>query len=174
MTEVRAFKIGDPTSADTYIGPLTRAAQLDVLAAQVSDAVAKGGKLLVGGKRVDGPGNYFEPTVVVDATHDMLLMKEESFGPVIGLMKVKDDEQALALMNDSDYGLTAGVYSKSRDRARSILRRVNAGSAYWNCCDRVSPRLPWSGRGHSGLGVTLSKYGLLAFTQTKAWHERSA
>ena len=107
VTEVRAFKIGDPTSADTYIGPLTRAAQLDVVAAQVSDAVAKGGKLLVGGKRVDGPGNYFEPTVVVDATHDMLLMKEESFGPVIGLMKVKDDEQALALMNDSEYGLTA-------------------------------------------------------------------
>jgi acyl-CoA reductase-like NAD-dependent aldehyde dehydrogenase len=173
VTEVRGFKMGDPAAADTYIGPLTRGAQLEVLAAQVADAVAKGGKVLTGGKRADRPGNYFEPTVIVDAKHDMLLMKEESFGPVIGLMKVSNDDQALALMNDTEYGLTAGVYSKNRDRARAILRRVNAGSAYWNCCDRVSPRLPWSGRGHSGLGVTLSKYGILAFTQTKAWHERS-
>jgi acyl-CoA reductase-like NAD-dependent aldehyde dehydrogenase len=85
---------------------------------------------------------------------------------------VDSDEEASALMADTEYGLTAGVYSKDRDRAERLLSRVNAGSAYWNCCDRVSPRLPWSGRGHSGIGSTLSTTGIRAFLQPKAWHLR--
>jgi acyl-CoA reductase-like NAD-dependent aldehyde dehydrogenase len=173
VAEVKGFKIGDPTAEGTYIGPMTRKAQLDVLDTQIADAKQKGATILVGGARRAGPGNWYDPTVLTGVTHDMLVMKDESFGPVIGIMKVSSDEQALGLMNDTEYGLTAGVYGKDRDRARRILSRVNAGSAYWNCCDRVSPRLPWSGRGHSGLGVTLSKYGILAFTRTKAWHEKS-
>jgi len=102
----------------------------------------------------------------------MALMHEESFGPIIGIQKVADDETAVALMNDTRYGLTAGVYTKDEAAARSLLARVNAGSVYWNCCDRVSPRLPWSGHGHSGVGLTLSTYGIQAFTRTKAWHLR--
>jgi acyl-CoA reductase-like NAD-dependent aldehyde dehydrogenase len=77
-------------------------------------------------------------------------------------------------MNDTEYGLTASVYSPDEARARSILSRVNAGSAYWNCCDRVSPRLPWSGIKNSGVGLTLSRYGIQAFTRPKAWHLKAA
>ena len=88
-------------------------------------------------------------------------------------MPVKDDAEAVRLMNDTDYGLTAGVYTKDRRRAQKLLAQVRAGSAYWNCCDRVSPRLPWSGVGHSGIGLTLSTYGIEAFTRTKAWHLRA-
>jgi acyl-CoA reductase-like NAD-dependent aldehyde dehydrogenase len=91
---------------------------------------------------------------------------------VIGIQKVRDDDEALRLMNDTEYGLTAGVYAKDRARAERLLARVHAGSAYWNCCDRVSPRLPWTGRGHSGMGSTLSTLGIVAFTQPKAWHLR--
>jgi acyl-CoA reductase-like NAD-dependent aldehyde dehydrogenase len=99
-------------------------------------------------------------------------MREESFGPIIGIQAVSDDDEAVALMNDTSYGLTAGVYSADEDRARGLLGQVHAGSVYWNCCDRVSPRLPWSGRGHSGLGSTLSTYGIQTFVQPKAWHLR--
>jgi len=77
-------------------------------------------------------------------------------------------------MNDTDYGLTAGVYSADEKRAKKILKRVNAGTVYWNCCDRVSPRLPWSGVKHSGIGLTLSTYGIQTFTRPKAWHLKSA
>ena len=102
--------------------------------------------------------------------HTMDLMREETFGPLIGIQTVASDDEAVRLMNDTAYGLTAGVYTPDKIRAEGILSRVNAGSAYWNCCDRVSPRLPWSGRGHSGIGATLSKAGILAFVQPKAWH----
>jgi acyl-CoA reductase-like NAD-dependent aldehyde dehydrogenase len=104
----------------------------------------------------------------------MELMREESFGPIIGIQKVGSDDEAVQLMNDTEYGLTAGVYTKDEARARGILARVHAGSVYWNCCDRVSPRLPWSGVGHSGVGLTLSTYGIETFTRPKAWHMRSA
>jgi acyl-CoA reductase-like NAD-dependent aldehyde dehydrogenase len=154
----------------TYIGPLTRSAQLKVLKNQVADAEAKGGKLLTGGRALEG--NYFQPTVFANVNHTMELMREESFGPLIGIQKVQDDQEALKLMNDTAYGLTAGVYSPNKARATALLASANAGSAYWNCCDRVSPRLPWSGRGHSGIGSTLSDSGILAFTQPKAYHLR--
>ncbi len=86
---------------------------------------------------------------------------------------MSSDAEALALMNDTDYGLTASVYCRDERRARGVLSRVHAGSAYWNCCDRVSPRLPWTGRGHSGLGSTLSTHGIRTFVQPKAWHLRT-
>ena len=132
----------------------------------------KGARVLVGGKRMKGKGNWFEPTVLADVDHTMAVMREESFGPVIGLMPVKDDAEAVRLMNDTDYGLTAGVYTRDAAVAKALLARVNAGSVYWNCCDRVSPRLPWSGHGDSGVGLTLSIYGIQAFTRPKAWHLR--
>jgi acyl-CoA reductase-like NAD-dependent aldehyde dehydrogenase len=104
----------------------------------------------------------------------MALMRDESFGPIIGIQSVADDDSAVALMNDTEYGLTAGVYTNDAKRARRLLSRLHAGSVYWNCCDRVSPRLPWSGVGHSGIGLTLSTYGIQTFTRPKAWHLRSA
>ncbi|APV51898.1 aldehyde dehydrogenase [Betaproteobacteria bacterium GR16-43] len=172
VAEVKGYKSGDPMDEKTYIAPLTRAPQVKVLEAQVADATKRGAKVLTGGKR--GKGSYFEPTVLVDVNHKMAVMREESFGPIIGLMSVKDDAEALRLMNDTDYGLTAGIYTTDRKRAEALLSGVNSGSVYWNCCDRVSPKLPWSGVGHSGVGLTLSTYGIETFTRTKAWHLRSA
>jgi acyl-CoA reductase-like NAD-dependent aldehyde dehydrogenase len=174
VATVKRFKIGDPRRATTYLGPLTRPAQLDVLAAQVADAKRKGARVLLGGGRVAGRMNTFAPTVLVDVDHSMAVMREESFGPIIGVMAARDDEHAVELMNDTDYGLTAGVYTRDARRARRILARVRAGSAYWNCCDRVSPRLPWSGVGHSGVGLTLSRYGIQTFARPKAWHLRAS
>ena len=170
---VSGFRTGDPQADATYIGPLTRAPQIKVLEQQVADALRKGAKVLAGGKRVKAKGNWFEPTVLVGVDHTMSVMREESFGPVIGLMPVKDDAEAVRLMNDTEYGLTAGIYTRNRRRAQRVLAQVRAGSVYWNCCDRVSPRLPWSGLGHSGIGLTLSTYGIEAFTRTKAWHLRN-
>jgi acyl-CoA reductase-like NAD-dependent aldehyde dehydrogenase len=174
VAEVKGFRVGDPCADDAYIGPLTRAAQVKVLEMQVADALAKGAHVLVGGHRIDRPGNWFEPTVLVDVNHTMDVMREESFGPIIGIQRVANDDDAVALMNDTQYGLTAGVYSRDEARAQKVLARVHAGSVYWNCCDRVSPRLPWSGVGHSGVGLTLSTYGIETFTRPKAWHLRSA
>lgn len=174
VKEVRGFVVGDPSEEKTYIGPLTRPAHVVFLEEQVADAVSKGAKALCGGKRMARPGNYFEPTVLVDVDHTMRVMREETFGPVIGIQSVTDDNEATERMNDTVYGLTAGVYTRNAERAKEILRNVRAGSVYWNCCDRVNPRLPWSGRGHSGVGCTLSKYGILQFLQTKAWHLRTA
>ncbi|MDB5886729.1 MAG: aldehyde dehydrogenase [Polaromonas sp.] len=174
VAAVSAFKVGDPMLESTCIGPLTRAAQLDVLDAQVADALARGATLLAGGHRLPGPGNWYQPTVFSNASHTMALMREETFGPLIGIQKVRGDEEAVALMNDSRYGLTAGVFTPDEARARQLLAQVSTGSVYWNCCDRVSPRLPWSGRGDSGLGLTLSTYGIQAFTRPKAWHLRQA
>jgi acyl-CoA reductase-like NAD-dependent aldehyde dehydrogenase len=171
---VEGFVVGDPMEETTYIGPLTRPAHLAVLERQVADAKSKGARVLTGGARLDRRGNYFAPTVVVDVNHEMELMREESFGPLIGIQPVASDDEAQRLMNDTEYGLTAGVYSKDAERAHRILSNVNAGSAYWNCCDRVSPRLPWSGRGHSGIGVTLGLDGIRTFLQPKAWHLRAA
>jgi acyl-CoA reductase-like NAD-dependent aldehyde dehydrogenase len=174
VAAARALVVGDPGDEGTDIGPLARRAQLDVLEAQVADAVGHGARLELGGRRRAGRGYYFEPTVLTGVDHRMTLMREESFGPIIGIQEVADDAEAVALMNDTEYGLTAAVYTRDRSRAERLLAEVNAGSAYWNCCDRVSPRLPWSGRKHSGLGTTLSVAGIRAFVQPKAWHLRSA
>jgi len=172
VEEVQSWKMGSPTEDGVYITVLSRRAQLDLLASQVSDAVAKGAKILLGGKRIDRKGNYFEPTVLVNVTNEMAVMQEESFGPIIGIMRVEHDAEAVRLMNDTNYGLTAGVYSADQNRAEVILAQIDAGSGYWNCCDRVSAALPWSGRGHSGFGSTLSQVGLRAFTKPKAFHLR--
>jgi len=173
VATVKGMRRGDPLDAATYVGAITRAPQLAVLQAQVDDALAKGATLQVGGHTLPGPGQWFEPSVLTGVTHAMTLMREESFGPVIGIQKVASDAEAVALMNATRYGLTAGVYSRDEAKARELLAQVNAGSVYWNCCDRVSPRLPWSGHGDSGVGLTLSTYGIQAFTRPKAWHLRS-
>jgi acyl-CoA reductase-like NAD-dependent aldehyde dehydrogenase len=173
VAEVRRFAVGDPTDERTYVGPLARHAQLAVLEDQVADAVRLGARLELGGARCSGRGFFFAPTVLARVDHCMKVMRDESFGPIIGIQEVDDDGQAVALMNDTDYGLTAAVYTPDRVRAERILAQTNTGTVYWNCCDRVSPRLPWSGRKHSGLGTTLSVEGIRAFVRPKAWHLRS-
>ena len=176
VENVRGLRMGDPLAEDTYLGPLTRAPQIGVLQAQVADAQGKGGRLLIGGQRATGPfggkGYWFDATVIDHASHDMLLMREESFGPIVGIQKVRDDTEAVRLMNDTNYGLTAGVYTPDEARARKLLAQIRAGSLYWNCCDRVSPRLPWSGFGDSGVGLTLGTEGIATFTRPRAWHLR--
>ena len=168
--EVKSWKTGLPTEEGVYIGPLTRPAQIKVLEQQVKDALDKGASVLQGGKKIKG--NYFEPTVLINVNNQMAVMRDESFGPIIGIMKVSSDEEAIQLMQDTDYGLTAGVYSKHFDRAEKIMKQMNAGTVYWNCCDRVSAALPWSGRKNSGLGATLSHQGIYAFVQPKSYHIR--
>lgn len=168
--EVRSWKVGLPTEEGIYIGPLSRKEQQAFLAQQVANAVQNGAKLITGGKPINREGYFFEPTVLTNVNHSMSVMKEESFGPVIGIMKVKNDEEAIQLMQDTEFGLTASVYSSNQARAESILKQLNAGTGYWNCCDRVSAALPWSGRKHSGFGTTLSHAGLRAFTKPKAYH----
>jgi acyl-CoA reductase-like NAD-dependent aldehyde dehydrogenase len=168
--EVGTWKSGSPTEPGVYIGPLTRKDQITVLETQVKDAVEKGATVVTGGNRLNQKGYYFQPTVLINVSHDMSVMREESFGPVIGIMKVKNDDEAIALMKDTEYGLTASVYSKDQSRAEKILRQLDTGTGYWNCCDRVSAAVPWSGRKQSGIGSTLSHAGLRAFVKPKAYH----
>ena len=172
VEQLKKMVVGDPMTEGTDIGPLSRPGQLEFLLDQVKDAVAKGGKLLYGGGKVNRKGYFIEPAVLVNVDHGMKLMVEESFGPVVGIQKVKDDKEAVALMGDTEYGLTAAVYSKSYERAEQVMKQLNTGTVYWNCCDRVSAGLPWSGRKHSGLGMTLSYQGIRAFVQPKAYHIR--
>lgn len=167
---VRAYPMGDPMAEGTFVGPLAREAQIAVLQEQVDDAVRRGATLLCGGKAVQGEGYFYEPTVLAGVTHEMKIMRDESFGPVIGIMEAADDDDAVRLMNDTEYGLTAAVYTPDGARAERILSRVDAGTVYWNCCDRVSPRMPWTGRRHSGIGSTLGTVGIRAFVQPKSWH----
>ncbi len=173
VKEVASFKVGDPLNEDVYIGPLSRSEQIKVLENQVADALSKGATLLCGGKRLDRKGFFFAPTVITNVSHDMLIMQEESFGPIIGIMKVRNDEEALSKMADTVYGLTASVYSNNKERAMHILSQLNTGTAYWNCCDSVNPSVPWAGRKQSGFGCTLSYQGLRAFTKHKSYQLKS-
>ncbi len=169
----QGYRVGPPTDETTDIGPMARAAQLDVLDTQLADAVQRGAKVLTGGSRVDRPGNWFEPTVVIGVDDRMTLMRDESFGPVIGIVKVDGDDDAVARMDDTDYGLGAAVFTTDRARAERILGRLDVGNAYWNTADRSSVRLPWAGRRGSGLGVSMSEAGIRSFVREKAWHLRA-
>jgi len=173
VEEVKSWQCGLPTEAGVYIAALTRQEQIAVLEEQIADAVAKGATVVAGGKRKEGKGYFFEPTVITNVTNEMKVMRDESFGPIIGIAKVRNDAEAIHLMNDTEYGLTSAVYTSDKSRAESILSQLNSGTAYWNCCDRVSAALPWSGRKHSGFGSTLSHVGLRTFTRPKAYHLRA-
>lgn len=173
LGELKNWTIGNPMEEGTMIGPVSRKEHLNYLDKLVGDALDKGAKKISSAeKKHDGPGFFYRPIVLLNVDHTMRVMKEETFGPVIGIQKVEDDKEAASLMQDTEYGLTASVYSKDEQRAEKILSTMNTGTVYWNCCDRVSPTLPWSGRKHSGLGATLSHLGIRAFTRPKGWHLR--
>ncbi|MEO9477627.1 MAG: aldehyde dehydrogenase family protein [Cyclobacteriaceae bacterium] len=169
VDEVKSFPMGDPLKEDTFIGAITREPQIEVILGQVKDALDKGAKLELGGSRVEGRGYFLQPTVISCVNSSMSIMMDESFGPVIGIQKVDSDNEAMKLMNDTTYGLTAAVFSSDEARAKAILDQLNVGTVYWNCCDRVTPNVPWSGRKNSGLGSTLSYQGIRAFVQPKSY-----
>ncbi|MCU0388071.1 MAG: aldehyde dehydrogenase family protein [Chitinophagaceae bacterium] len=173
QAEAGKMKIGNPMQPGMDMGPLCRPQQVAVLQKQVEDALAKGASVLYKSNELPAKGYYFPITLLIGVNHSMDIMMEESFGPVVGIQKVQDDAEAIDLMQDTVYGLTAAVYGSDSQRAGAIMQRMRTGTVYFNCCDRVSAGLPWSGRGHSGVGSTLSIQGIRAFVQPKAWHLRS-
>ena len=170
--EMRLYRLGPPLDERTNLGPLARREALDTLERQVQDAVLRGGRLLQGGRRSGGKGWFFEPTLIADVPNEALAMQEESFGPVLPVARVASDDEAVARMNDSRYGLTASVWTASADRAERFARDVEAGTVYQNRCDYLDPALPWTGWKESGLGSTLSRYGFLQVTRRKSVHFR--
>ena len=167
----RQYKLGNPLEKETNLGPLVRTDAADAVRAQIRQATRKGAKALL--KLKDKPGTpYLPPEVLVNVDHGMEVMTEESFGPVVGIQAVKDDEEAIRLMNDSRYGLTASIWTRDADAALRIGERVETGTWFMNRCDYLDPALAWTGVKDSGRGCTLSKLGLETFTRPKSFHLR--
>jgi acyl-CoA reductase-like NAD-dependent aldehyde dehydrogenase len=173
VAEVRKYTVGDPENPATSIGPVAQRKALDVLKHQVDQAVQRGAKLLTGGKRAPSRGYFFEPAVLVDVDHSMSLMTEESFGPVIGIMAVNSEDEAIRLMNDSPYGLTASIWTEDAERGEALAARTAAGTVYVNRCDYLDPELAWVGIKDSGHGCTLSRLGFHYLTRPKSFHLRT-
>ena len=177
LAEVRKYRLGDPLTATTTMGPMAQPDAPAKLAAQIAEAHAKGGRVLCGGKPVrdiDGHGRFFDPALVVEANHTMRgLMVEESFGPIVGVQKVKDDDEAVRLMNDSPYGLTAAIWTRDQERAFRVGAQIETGTFFMNRCDYLDPLLPWTGVKDTGKGMSLSKYGFLSLTRRKSFHLRT-
>lgn len=164
------MSLGDPMS-EVDMGPMAQPNAGDFIAGQVEAAKQAGAEVLVGGgqTQVDGKGRFFEPTLMVGVSHDHDIMRSETFGPVLPVMKVQSDEEALALMNDSDLGLTGSVWTQDRDRAATLARQLEVGTVYMNRCDVLDPTLPWTGVKDTGKGSTLSHLGLLHLTRPRSW-----
>ncbi len=168
-----ALKMGNPLDEDSTLGPLASRPALEFLEAQVKDALGRGARLITGGQRVpDTSANLFPPTLLVDVPNDAEVMQEESFGPILPIAKVASDDEAVQLMNDSRFGLTASVWTRDAGRAERFGRDLNAGTIYQNRCDYLDPALPWTGWGDSGKGSTLSPHGFFHLTRRKAIHFR--
>lgn len=164
------YVLGDPTDDATSMGPMAQANACDFLAGQVTDATSKGAAILCGGRaiKVEGKGRFFQPTLLAKVSHAMAVMREESFGPLLPIMSVKSDEEALALMNDSDLGLTASLWTSDRDRAALLAAKLEVGTVFMNQCDTLDPALPWTGVKDSGKGSTLSSLGFLHLTRPRS------
>ena len=188
---LKGYKLGDPFDQSTHIGPVVSNKSAETIKAHVKDATEKGAKdLTPENESFESPpvgGNYVKPTLLIDVNHDMTCMNEETFGPVIPVMRVKDDEEALKLMNDSQFGLTASIWTKDTAQGEELAERVEAGTVFVNRCDFPSPVSPyeiqrvidmlnvskdlaWTGWKNSGKGVTLSKFGFEQFVKLKSFH----
>ena len=173
---VGQYKLGDPTDPETTLGPMVRAEAADFVRAQTSDAISAGAKALIdpSGFDADGKGTpYLAPQVLTGVDHSMSVMTEESFGPVVGIMKVGSDDEAVDLMNDSRFGLTASIWTADETAAVAIGDRVDTGTWYQNRCDFLDPALAWTGVKLSGRGCTLSALGYEALTRPKSFHLRT-
>lgn len=172
--ELRGYKLGDPMHKDTNIGPVVSKRAQEAIAAQVKDALKKGAKdSTPANATFENPpsnGNYVSPRLLTEVTHDMDIMTEETFGPVIPIMKVKDDEEAVKLMNDSQFGLTASIWTASDATGHRLADYVEAGTVFVNRADYPAPDLAWTGWKNSGKGHTLSKLGFDQFVRLKSYH----
>jgi acyl-CoA reductase-like NAD-dependent aldehyde dehydrogenase len=171
---VRAYVMGDPTQDATTLGPIAQPHHVAELEELVRDARSHGGSVVAGGKAtsVGGRGRFFEATMVTDGNHSMKLFRQESFGPILPVMRVDSDEEALAKMNDSRLGLTASVWTGDRERAARFASQLECGTVFMNRCDYLDPALPWSGWKDSGRGVSLSTLGFEGLTRPKSIHFR--
>ena len=165
------YKVGNPTEKDTTLGPMVRVAAAQKVLAQISQATEAGGELLIpSGAFPNQSLPYVNPQAVIKVNHEMPLMREESFAPIVGIMPVQNDEEAIALMNDSDYGLSASIWTSDAERAMTIGDRVETGTWFMNRCDYLDPALAWTGVKDSGKGCTLSALGYQYLTRPKSYH----
>lgn len=168
---VSAYKLGNPLEAETTMGPMAQTRFADLVRAQTDQAVAAGAKALIDPALFPtGGGAYLMPQILIDVDHSMRVMREESFGPVVGIMPVSGDEQAIALMNDSDFGLTASVWTRDIDRAEAIGARIETGTVFANRADYLDPALCWTGCKQTGRGGSLSVIGYQNLTRPKSYH----
>lgn len=174
---VEQYKFGNPLDVDTTLGPMARTAAAELVRQHISEAIDKGAKACIAPDKfkADQPGTpYLAPQVLTDVDHSMKLMMEETVGPVVGIMKVSSDQQAIDLMNDSPFGLTASIWTQDEDAATQIGHRVNTGTWFMNRCDYLDPALAWIGIKQSGKGCALSEIGYEKLTRPKSYHLRTA
>jgi acyl-CoA reductase-like NAD-dependent aldehyde dehydrogenase len=170
-----AYRLGSPIDPDTTLGPVVRTSAADWIRRQVADAVQRGARQLVDESRfaMSRAGTpYLAPQVLVDVDHSMPFMREESFGPAVGIVRVRSDDDAIRLMNDSDFGLTASVYSADVEAAERIGDALETGTVFLNRCDYLDPALAWTGVKNSGRGCTLSRVGYEQLTRPKSFNSR--
>ena len=169
---VNTLKLGNPFDATSTLGPMANKRFAQVVRDQIAEAVAQGAKALIDPANfpADDGGAYLAPQILVNVDHSMRVMMEESFGPVVGIMKVKDDEEAIALMNDSPYGLTASVWTQDYDTAAAIGARIETGTVFMNRADYLDPALCWTGCKDTGRGGSLSYLGFHSVTRPKSYH----
>jgi acyl-CoA reductase-like NAD-dependent aldehyde dehydrogenase len=173
----RKYHLGDPTKPETNLGPMVRTQAATFVREQVAEAIGRGARALIDPKlfAADRAGSpYLAPQVLVNVDHSMRIMTEETFGPAVGIMKVSDDDEAVRLMNDSDYGLTACLWTANADEAAKIGDRLETGTVFMNRCDYLDPALAWTGVKNSGRGCTLSSVGYEQMTRPKSFHLRVA
>ncbi len=172
--QARGWYLGNPLDADTIVGPMARPQFADLVREQTAEALRKGAQphLNWHDARDQDGSTYLAPEVLTNVNHQMAVMREESFGPVGGIMKVKDDEEAIELMNDSPYGLTASLWTEDLDAAARLGAKIETGTVYANRCDYLDPGLVWTGVKDTGKGGTLSEIGYQNLTQPKSYHLR--
>jgi acyl-CoA reductase-like NAD-dependent aldehyde dehydrogenase len=164
------MKLGNPLDKETTIGPMASVRFAQEVRAQVSEALADGAVAHIDTSPADDGGAYVTPQILTNVTHDMRVMRDESFGPVVGIMAVKDDEEAIALMNDCQFGLTASIWTSDAAKAEQIGDRIETGTVFMNRCDYLDPALCWTGCKDTGRGAGLSILGIQALTRPKSYH----